>query len=142
MDSSDDDSPKEPWRAPKGSSNGSNYHGPSSYTQKAIRPRRIGLNKRTQWRINNNKSIFTMRRYRYGYRLVFRLPGVREYARSLKRLPLPDTCDKNNQHGGVMPAMPEECFLSGKQAATLLEKTAEVDDITWDQLKVVSNMLS
>lgn len=120
----------------------SGYHRAISFTQKAQRPRRIGLRKRNQWRINENKSIFSMRGYRYGYRLLFELPGVREYARSLKRLPLPNTCDKNNQHNGVMPAMPGELFLSGKQAATLLEKAADVPYISWDQLKRISNCLS
>ena len=143
MDSSsseEEEQPKGPYRNPKGFKSG--YYNPVGFTQKAHRPRRIGLKKRTQWRINENKSKFTMRGYRYGYRLLFRLPGVREYARSLKRLPLPETCDKNNQHGGVMPAMPGELFISGKQAATLLEKAADVDDISWDQLKKVSNCLS
>ena len=118
------------------------YDGGVSFRQKAMRPKGIGLRKRTQWRINENKSKFTMRRYRYGYRLIFRLPRAREYARNLRRLPLPETCDKLNQHGGVMPAMPGELYLSGKQAATILEKCASNEDITYDQLQVISNTIS
>ena len=35
------------------------------------------------------------------------------------------TCDPRNQHKGVMPALPGELMVTGKQAATILEKVAD-----------------
>lgn len=116
--------------------------GPKSFTQRAQRPRRIGLHKRKQWRINQMKSKHTMRRYRYGYNLIFGLPTSSDYVRKLKHLPAPGSCDLKNQHGGAMPALPGELQLSGKQGATILEKCAETDGVTWDQLRAVSACLS
>ena len=58
-----------------------------------------------------------MQRYRYGFRLIWRLAAY--YCSRLNDFSAPETYDKTNQHGGVMPAMPGEFHLTGKQAATL-----------------------
>ena len=41
-----------------------------------------------------------------------------------------------------MPALPGDFHLTGKQAATLLEKVSEAQGITWDQLRAVCTCLS
>ena len=46
------------------------------------------------------------------------------------------TCDPRNQHKGVMPALPGELMVTGKQAATILEKVAD-DPETRDSKKFV-----
>ena len=94
-----------------------NTTGPQSFRNKAVKPRRIGLDKRRQWRINEQKSKYAMARYRYGYNLIWRFGYA--YANRLKRFPEPGTLDPNNQHGGVMPALGGEFSLTEKQAATL-----------------------
>jgi len=67
-----------------------------------------------------------MARYRNGYRMMWDKAG--RYVRRLKYFPEVGSCDSNNQMKGVMPALPGECRLSGKQAATILEKCADHPD--------------
>ena len=50
--------------------------GPDSFRERARKPRRLGLGKRRQWRINEKKSGHTMARYRYGFRLIWNLAGA------------------------------------------------------------------
>ena len=42
------------------------------------------------------------------------------------------TYDPRNQHGGVMPALPGDFELSGKQAAIVLEKCAETKGVSYE----------
>ena len=58
-----------------------------------------------------------MRRYRYGYRLIWIHAG--RYVRRLKNFAEPGSFDRNNQHGGEMPALPGDVTVSGRQAATI-----------------------
>ena len=51
------------------------------------------------------------------------------------------TCDPRNQHKGVMPALPGELMVTGKQAATILEKVAD-DPETIDCEEICSNIRS
>ena len=113
-----------------------------SLREKAVKPRRIGIGKRKAWRVNIKKSKHTMARYRYGYRLIWSLSFAGAYASRLTNFNEPGTYDPKNQHGGAMPALPGDFSLSGKQAATLLEKCADTDGVTWDQLRAVSACLS
>ena len=112
----------------------------TSFRHKAKKPRKIGLKKRTQWRVNEKKSKHAMARYRYGYRLIWQFAA--SYAARLPNFKEPGEFDSTNQHAGNMPALPGDFTLSGKQAATLLEKCSEGKDITWDQLRAVSACLS
>lgn len=91
--------------------------GPASFRMRAKKPRRIGLGKRRQWRVNAKKSKHSMARYRYGYKLIWRFAAA--YACRLKDFPEPDTSDPDNQHHGVMPSLGGDFSLTGKQAATL-----------------------
>ena len=113
-----------------------------SFLDKARLPRRAGFLKKVQFRNNTKKSKFTMRRYRTHYRLMFTLEG-RFIRRSIKGLRSPDSYDKNNQHGGVMPALPGDFTLSDRQAGTLFQRIAQrQEEISYDQLRGVSGCLS
>jgi hypothetical protein len=111
-----------------------------SFRHKAKKPRKIGLKKRTQWRVNQKKSKHAMARYRYGWRLIWDFAAA--YACRLPNFKGPDEYDPKNQHGGCMPALPGDFQLTGKQAATLMEKCAESKTVTWDQLRAISACLS
>ena len=80
-----------------------------------------------------------MRKYRQGYRKIWLYAG--DYCRKLKHFPKPGTLGPN-QHAGVMPAMPGEFSLTGKQAATILEKCGPETGITYESFKAVSGCLS
>ena len=81
-----------------------------------------------------------MARYRYGFRLVWRFAD--SYCSRLKSFRRPNCYDKTNQHGGAMPALPDDFSLTGKQAATILEKCSEAKEVTWDQLRAILATLS
>ena len=81
--------------------------GPKSFRQKAQKPRRIGLEKRRQWRINEQKSKHAMQRYRYGYNLIWRFAAA--YACRLNNFPEPGTLDPSNQHGGKITSPGDAC---------------------------------
>ena len=81
-----------------------------------------------------------MARYRYGFRLIWRL--ATSYVVRLKNFPEPGEYSEENQHHGVMPAMSGEFNLSGRQAETILEKCSEAKGVTWDQLRAISACLS
>ena len=87
----------------------------TSFRHKARKPKKIGLKKRQQWRVNEKKSKHAMARYRYGFRLIWQIAAA--YATRLKHFPEPDEYDSSNQHGGAMPALPGDFRLTGKQAA-------------------------
>lgn len=58
-------------------------------------------------------------------------------------MPEPGSLAKTNQHGGNMPALPNEFSLSDKQAGTLFQKIAKhTEDISYDQLRGVSGLMS
>ena len=87
-----------------------------------------------------------MKRYRTFFRFVNRPDLAGPYiARCCKGLPPPGSYDKKNQHGGTMPSLPGDFQLSGRQAATILEKVADrrhTVGVSYDQLRGVSGMLS
>ena len=113
-----------------------------SFLEKAKLQKNAGFNKRILWRRNKAKKDKTMKRYRYAYRLVWKLLPV--YL-AVTGLPQPETCPPRNQHGGVMPAMPDEFDLTNRQAGTILEKIGDMGTslgtISYPQLKAVSAML-
>ena len=80
-----------------------------------------------------------MRKYRVGYRKIWLYAG--NYCRKLKHFPKPDSLGPN-QHNGVMPSMPGEFRLTGKQAATMLEKCGPQTGIAYETFKSVSSCLS
>ena len=69
--------------------------------------------------VNLKKSKHTMKRYRYGFRLMHKLPPSRAYCLKLRDFKPPGDYPSTNQHHGNMPALPGEFTLSGKQAATI-----------------------
>lgn len=84
-----------------------------------------------------------MKRYRTFFRYVFRADRAGPYLRRCcKGLPPPGSYAKRNQHGGVMPALPGDFQLSGRQAAIVLEKVADSEGVSYEQLRGVSGMLS
>ena len=80
-----------------------------------------------------------MRKYRTHYQLMWKKEP--DYCRTMKGFPEPGTCNPDNQHHGVMPAMHDEFSLSGRQAGILLEKLGR-SGISYEQLKGVSATLS
>ena len=113
--------------------------GAESYLSKARKPRRIGIAKRIQFRKNIKKSKHTMRRYRVSYKLMHTL--AKKYTSGLKNFGPPGSFDERNQHGGVMPSLPGDVHLTGRQAATILEKCAD-HEISYEQFRSISGCLS
>ena len=106
----------------------------------ARRPRRAGHKKRILYRVNEKKGSGAMKRYRRGYRLIWRKAGG--YVSQLKHFPRPDSCDKRNHHRGVMPSLPGDFSLTEKQASTILEKVCESPKTSYSQVRTVSATLS
>lgn len=69
--------------------------------------------------VNLKKSKHTMARYRYGFRLMHKLPPSRAYCLKLRDFKPSGAYPSTNQHNGAMPALPGEFSLTGKQAATI-----------------------
>ena len=114
--------------------------GPRSYVEKGKLPRRAGKDTRKQFRLNKMKSLSTMRAYRGGFNLPWRLPSSAKYMRRIGIKP-PGQYKADNQHQGKMFALPSECTLTGNQAETILEKVYQ-DGATLDQVKLVRKTLS
>lgn len=114
--------------------------GPKSYREKAVFPKGAGIAKRRQWRRNNKLDTETMKRYRRGYNTIWSCPQAARYCRNLKHFPRPKTCNPHNQHGGVMPALPGEVTLSGKQAERIFEAVAESGTVSYPMLCCVSQL--
>ena len=112
-----------------------------SYVSKAELPRYANWEVRKEFEKNQTRSLKSMKKYRYGYRLLFGNPRTRAYARRIGLLE-PGKYEPTNQHGGQMFALPNEFKLSDKQAGQLLFKAYESRAFTIAQLKVLSKLLS
>ena len=114
--------------------------GPKSFVENAKLPRKAGYRKRIQFRKNKKLSRLTMKRYRTHFKLIFSLEG-QWIRRSCKGLRPPHEYDPQNQHGGVMPALPGDFRLSDRQAGKIMERVSEWD-ISYDQFRGISGMFS
>ena len=112
--------------------------GPRNFAERSIKPKGAGLKARMQIRKNQKFSVHSMRAFRGGFRLMWRLS--KKY---MKRIGVkePGKYSKNNGHDGVMWGLPKECKLKGVQAATVFEKCKE-NGATKDQLRTVRKSLS
>ena len=114
--------------------------GPNSYVEDGELPRRAGVAARKQFRRNSMKAPKTMHAYRAGFQLMHRLRLSGKYLARIQ-VKAPGQYNPTNQHKGVMWAMPNECSLTGSQAATVLEKCYD-QGVTEDQLKLVRKSLA
>ena len=115
--------------------------GPKKHVPKM--PKNVGRKKRRAFKLTARKSTACRDAYKAGFRLMFRSPVSRHYCKfKLKRLPPPDSYDKNNHFKGVMPGLPGDFHLTGPQAATILQKVSEDENTSYSQLRSVSKTLS
>ena len=114
--------------------------GPKSLRTKSKQhAKRSGMRERAANRVNSLRANESMKTYRKGYNLMWRLcPGYMAKVKSAKK---PGEFDKNNVHAGKLWATHKECTLTGRQAAQILEKVYEAG-ATEAQLKKVRASLS
>ena len=83
--------------------------GPKSWREKAKLPRRVGLDKRNQFRMNTKKSKAAMKRYRTFFRFVWKAKTSGRYCSRLKTLNPP-----NKGYGFIEVERIQSAEFSGK----------------------------
>ena len=101
-------------------------------------PKKAGRKVRGTIRFNDYRSKEAMQAYRCGYNVMWK--HAAEYMEK-KKLPKPGTFEQTNHHGGKLWAMPNECKLTGLQAARIMEICYEAG-VSEAQLRQVKKSLS
>ena len=110
-----------------------------SYQSKARLPKGSGMMKQIAFKKNAMKSPVTMTGYRGGFRKMF--DACPQYMTRIKMRP-PGSYDPQNQHGGVMFALPGDFHLTSRQAGQILYKCFKTGDFTITQLKQIKKTLA
>jgi hypothetical protein len=92
-----------------------------------------------QQKRNENKSNYTLKMYRYGFKLMERICGKMMKRNNIKSF---GEFDKTNVHGGKIWGHPSECKMTNRLARDLMFKCIQSRALTYDQLRSVRKSLA
>ena len=92
-----------------------------------------------QQKRNENKSNYTLKVYRYGFKLMERVCGKLMKKNNIKSF---GTYNKRNVHAGKIWGHPAECKMSNRLARDLMFKCIQSKVLTFDQLRAVRKSLA
>ena len=113
--------------------------GRPSTKSKSKLPRYAGMRTQIQQKRNENKSNYTLKMYRYGFKLMERICGKMMKRNNVKSF---GEFDKTNVHGGKIWGHPSECKMTNRLARDLMFKCIQSRALTYDQLRSVRKSLA
>ena len=113
--------------------------GRPSEKSKSKLPRYAGMKTQIQQKRNENKSNYTLKVYRYGFKLMERVCPRLMKKNNIKPF---GEYDKHNVHGGKIWGHPAECKMTNRLARDIMFKCIQSRALTYDQLRAVRKSLA
>ena len=113
--------------------------GRPSLKSKSKLPRYAGMKTQIQQKRNENKSNYTLKVYRYGFKLMERVCPRLMKKNSIKPF---GEYDKNNVHAGKIWGHPAECKMTNRLARDIMFKCIQSRVLTYDQLRAIRKSLA